>query len=366
MAEATVARTGMAAQDLRFQARSFATTDVAGACARILIVTDAWRPQINGVARTYELLARELPALGIAVDFLTPEGFPTIGLPTYRQIPLALATPRAVAGSIEAARPCIVHIATEGPLGLLARRYCLRAGLPFTTCYHTRYPEYAAARFPLPLVWSYAALRHFHGRSNMTMVATEELKDELKARGFTRLAIWKRGVDVETFATGPRVELPFERPYFLYAGRLAIEKNIEAFLALDLPGTKIIAGDGPAGADLQRRYRKARFLGALGSPTLGALYRSADVFVFPSRTDTFGLVMAEALSAGTPVAAYPSAGARAIFGDHVCGVLDEDLRAAALKALDISRDDARLAGAQHSMKASARSFLANLNAARAG
>lgn len=367
MAQATVQRAGAGPEDLRAEIATSAIparASFANDRERLVIVTDAWRPQINGVARTYEWLARELPALGVTFSFVTPEGFPTVGLPTYRQIRLALASPAAVARSIDAARPSTVHIATEGPLGLLARRHCLRTGLPFTTCYHTRYPEYAAARFPLPLSWSYAALRRFHRAARATMVATPELKAELASRGFEHLAIWRRGVDVGTFALGPAAVLPFQRPYFLYAGRLAVEKNVEAFLALDLPGTKIVAGDGPQRAELQRRFPDARFLGALGSSTLGALYRAADVFVFPSRTDTFGLVMAEALAAGTPVAAYPSAGAHAIFGGHKCGVLDEDLRKAALEALDISRDVARAAGAEHSMTKSVRIFLAILEAAR--
>jgi len=332
---------------------------------RLLIVTDAWRPQINGVARTYEWLARELPWYGIDLHLLTPEGYRVLPMPSYPGIKLALATPGSVADRIAAADPDIVHIATEGPLGLMARLHCSARGIPFTTCYHTRYPEYISARWPIPQRWTYAALRWFHNGAMATMTATSGLAGELAARGFSRTVLWRRGTDVDTFANGPVAELDLPRPLFLFAGRLAVEKNLEAFLDLDLPGTKLVAGDGPARAALERRYPLAHFLGELASHELGAIYRCADVFVFPSRTDTYGLVMAEALAAGTPVACYPSEGARTIFAGEACGVMSEDLREAALSALAIDRAVCRKVGAIHSLEHSARSFIGILETALA-
>ncbi|MDF2120055.1 glycosyltransferase family 1 protein [Roseiarcaceae bacterium H3SJ34-1] len=331
---------------------------------RLLIVTDAWRPQINGVARTYEWLARELPWYGVDLHLLTPEGYRVLPMPSYPGIKLALATPRSVAKKIAAANPDIVHIATEGPLGLMARLHCSARGIPFTTCYHTRYPEYISARWPIIRPrWTYAALRWFHNGAMATMTATSGLAAELAARGFSRTVLWRRGTDVDTFANGPAAELDLPRPLFLFAGRLAVEKNLEAFLDLDLPGSKLVAGDGPARDALEQRYPDARFLGELPSVELGAIYRCADVFVFPSRTDTYGLVMAEALAAGTPVACYPSEGARAIFAGEACGVMSEDLREAALSALAIDRAVCRRVGAMHSLEHSARSFIGILETA---
>jgi glycosyltransferase involved in cell wall biosynthesis len=330
---------------------------------RLTIVTDAWSPQVNGVVRTYEWLARSLPALGVRLHFLTPEPYATIGLPTYREIRLSLVTPSHIARQIEKSAPDAVHIATEGPLGVLARSYCLAAGIGFTTCYHTRYPEYIAARVPVPLAWSYALLRRFHNLSRATMVATPELLNELTGRGFSGLRLWRRGIDIELFSNAIGSDLPYPRPLFMFAGRIAVEKNIGSFLELKLPGTKIVVGDGPSRIALQRRYPEVKFLGTLESAALASIYRAADVFVFPSRTDTYGLVMAEALAAGTPVAAYPTAGARAIFGQYRCGVLDTDLKRAALAALDIPREIARLAGARHSIHESAASFLKIIKAA---
>jgi glycosyltransferase involved in cell wall biosynthesis len=330
---------------------------------RLLIVTDAWRPQINGVARTYEWLARELPWYDVDLNLLTPEGYRVLPMPSYPGIKLALATPGSVAEKIAAANPDIVHIATEGPLGLMARLHCSARGIPFTTCYHTRYPEYISARWPIPQWWTYAALRWFHNGAMATMTATSGLAGELAARGFSRTVLWRRGTDVDTFANGPMAALDLPRPLFLFAGRLAVEKNLEAFLDLDLPGTKLVAGDGPARASLEQRYPAAHFLGELPSVDLGAVYRCADVFVFPSRTDTYGLVMAEALAAGTPVACYPSEGARTIFAGQACGVISEDLRAAALSALAIDRTVCRRVGARHSLEHSARSFIGILETA---
>ena len=330
---------------------------------RILIATDAYKPQVNGVARTLEWLADEATSLGAEIVMLTPERFRTIPAPSYPALPLALATPATIAREIERHRPDAVHIATEGPIGFLARRHCLATGRPFTTCYHTRFPEYLAARWPIPLSWSYAALRRFHNAAAATMVSTPALKAELESRGFTKLVPWRRGIPLSRFTgdVGPLHEWP--RPAFLYVGRVAVEKNLEAFLDLDLPGSKIIVGDGPARAGFERRYPDAVFMGRLDGVELARAYASADAFVFPSRTDTYGLVMLEAMSAGLPVAAFPVTGPREVIGDSGCGALDNDLRKAARAALDIPRDRCRDFAARHSMRESARGFLDNVAAA---
>lgn len=323
---------------------------------RVLVVSDAWRPQVNGVVRTLEWLGREAPAFGVELIMLTPDQFRSVGMPTYPEIRLSLALPRTVDKRIEAIRPDAIHIATEGPLGYLARLHCLRRGRPFTTCYHTRFPEYIAARAPVPVGWTYAALRRFHNAAEATLVATEALREELAARGFNKLKIWNRGIDVETFSAGVRRDLGLPGPVSLYVGRVAVEKNVEAFLAADLPGAKIVVGDGPARADLARRFPDVRFTGMMSGQELADLYASADVFVFPSRTDTFGLVMLEALAAGTPVAALPVTGPSQVLGDSGCGVLDEDLGAAARRALEIPRDKCRAFASGFAMRESARCF----------
>lgn len=332
---------------------------------RVLVATDAWRPQVNGVVRTLESLADEAPRHGADITVLTPLGFHSLPMPGYREIRLALTTSRAVAERIEAARPDAIHIATEGPIGYWVRRHCLKRGLPFTTCYHTRYPQYLAARAPVPLWASYEALRRFHNASAGTMVATQSLQDELASHGFSRLVRWRRGIDVAAFAGGRPGALDLPRPIFLCVARVAVEKNIAAFLELDLPGSKVIVGDGPARVELQQRFPEARFLGVLSGQALADAYASADAFVFPSLTDTFGLVVLEALAAGLPVAAFPVAGPRDILADSRCGVLDPDLRVAALAALDIPRRRCRAFAAGHSLAASTRSFLDNIRAAQA-
>ena len=323
---------------------------------RLLIVTDAWRPQVNGVVRTYESLASEL-AKRVTLKMLTPEPFRRAPLPTYPEIKIALASPRVVSAFIKSARPDVVHIGTEGPLGFITRQHCRRYGIPFTTCYHTRYPEYIARRFPIPTKWTYALLRTFHGAAARTLVATDELAEELRLRGFSRLTTWRRGIDLTHFVDGPVEALDLPRPIFLYVGRLAVEKNIDDFLKLDLPGSKVVVGGGPERERLQRAYPQAVFLGTQENPKLGALYRAADVFVFPSKTDTYGLVIAEALAAGTPVACYPTSGAREIFGGDACGFMSDSLQHAAMAALGVSRNICRQVGARHAMEASADSFL---------
>lgn len=329
----------------------------------VLVATDAWHPQVNGVVRSFENVAREARALGTPFHFLTPERFRTVALPGYAEIRLALATPRAIAEDIERIAPKYLHIATEGPIGCLARRHALRAGLPFTTSYHTRFPEYLAARLPVPEGWSYAALRRFHNAGNGCMVSTPTLAQDLAARGFTNLLPWGRGVDLDLFRPDRAFRFPFAGPVLLYVGRVAVEKNIEAFLALDVPGTKVVVGDGPARAALERRFPEAHFLGVKTGEALADCYAGADCFVFPSRTDTFGIVLLEAMASGLPVAAYPVMGPIDAVGP--AGVLDEDLAAAVRGALAVPRSMARAHATRFSWRESAIQFLANLKAGSA-
>jgi glycosyltransferase involved in cell wall biosynthesis len=330
---------------------------------RVLIATDAWHPQVNGVVRTLTSLADSATALGVAIDFLTPEGFPSIALPTYASLRVALPSRRDVARRIESAKPDAIHIATEGPIGFAARAYCRRRRLPFTTSYTTRFPEYIAARAPIPASLSYAVLRRFHGSAALTMVSTLSLMEELHARGFRNLRMWTRGVDTGLFAPERVAQLDLLRPIFLTAGRVAVEKNLEAFLSLDLPGSKVVIGDGPQETELRRRFPDARFLGLREGSELAGLIAAADVFVFPSRTDTFGVVQLEALACGVPVAAFPVTGPKDVIGGHPVGVLDEDLRAACLGALNVSRKACRAFALTRSWTASARQFIGHLNEA---
>lgn len=327
---------------------------------RVLVATDAFRPQVNGVVRTLEHLAHELPALGVEVAFLTPQHFRTLPLPFYREIRLALASTDAVSREIVAARPDAVHIATEGPIGWAARRACRALGIPFTSSFHTRFPEYLSARIPLPLRWGYGVLRAFHNASACTMVGSAMLEAELHSRGFIRLARWSLGVDTSLFRPRPERALSFRDPVFLFVGRLAAEKNVDQFLRLDLPGSKVVVGDGPQRAALQARYPRAHFLGTRTGEALVEAYTSADVLVFPSLTDTFGLVMLEALACGVPVAAFPVMGPRDVIGNSGCGRLDWDLRRAALAALTISPERCRAHALNFTWQASAHQFLVNV------
>ncbi len=338
---------------------------------RVLVATDAWHPQVNGVVRTLSTLAATAPRLGAEVSFLTHEGFRTFPLPTYADIRCALPAPWTIARRIEALKPDAIHIATEGTIGHAVRRYCIRRGIAFTTSFHTRLPEYVAARAPIPeaLVWNW--LRRFHGHAERVMVSTRSLMAELSGRGFGNPVLWPRGVDGEIFA--PRkaaaemlTALDLPRPIFLTVGRVAVEKNIEAFLSLDLPGTKVVVGDGPMRQELMQRFPDAVFLGERHHDELAAIYSAADVFVFPSRTDTFGLVMLEALSCGVPVAAYPVPGPLDVIGDAPVGVLDQDLQTAALRALTIDRDACRVFAARMTWDRCARMFLDNLALLRRG
>ena len=327
---------------------------------RILIVSDAWRPQVNGVVRTIAATVHELKRMGHAVDVVGPERFRTFPCPTYPEIRLAWRPRSGLAAAIEAFRPDAIHIATEGPLGMAARALCLERRVGFTTAYHTQFPEYVHARMRMPLAWTYAILRRFHAPSTALMVATPSLERTLAARGFTNLKRWTRGVDVELFRPRKKDIYTDPRPISLYAGRVAIEKNIEAFLSLDLPGTKVVIGRGPALDKLRQAYPKVRFLGFLDNGTLAAHFAAADVFVFPSRTDTFGLVLLEALASGVPVAAFPVTGPVDVIGDSGVGVLDEDLGVAARKALAIDPDLCRRHALAYSWEAAARQFLSNL------
>jgi glycosyltransferase involved in cell wall biosynthesis len=329
---------------------------------RILIATDAWHPQVNGVVRTLTSLARSASALGAEIDFLTPDGFPSFGVPTYPGLRIALPNRREIAARIEAVSPDAIHIATEGPIGWAVRAYCRRRKLAFTTSYTTRFPEYIAVRSIVPATLSYAVLRHFHAAAAMTMVATASLRQELGARGFRKLGTWTRGVDTDLFTPNDAAELDLPRPIFMTVGRVAVEKNLEAFLSLDLPGSKIVIGDGPQKAELERRYPKARFLGEKTGKDLPFHLAAADVFVFPSRTDTFGVVQLEALACGTPVAAFPVTGPLDVIADHPVGALDSDLRSACIRALGVSRETCRSFALERSWENSARQFIGNLSA----
>jgi glycosyltransferase involved in cell wall biosynthesis len=331
---------------------------------RILIATDAWHPQVNGVVRTLTALGSELRKLGVALDFLTPDGMRTVALPSYPEIRLAISSPRQIERRIADIRPDVVHIATEGPIGHLVRHHCIRRNRPFTTSFHTRLAEYAAARWPVPEGLTWRWLRWFHNAGCATMAATPSLAAELQRRGFRKVAPWPRGVETELFRPRPS-DLGLRRPVFLSVGRLAVEKNIEAFLSLDLPGTKVVVGNGPARAELTSRFPDAVFLGEKSGDELAAIYAAADVFVFPSRTDTFGLVLLEALSSGVPIAGFPVAATRDVVGDAPVAVLDEDLRKACLQSLTLSRHSCRAYARTMTWEASARRFLANLASASA-
>ena len=323
---------------------------------RILVATDAWHPQVNGVVRTLTMVAEAAKAFGTEFSFLTPQSFRTVAMPSYRDLRVALPRPARIARLIAEARPDSIHIATEGPIGLLARRYCRKHDLPFTTSFHTRFPDYVSARAPIPEAWVWATLRWFHGPSKAVLAATPALTNELRERGFRDVVLWPRGVDSSLFR--PReADLCLPKPVFLCVGRVAVEKNLDAFLALDLPGTKVIVGDGPARPALAHKYPQAVFLGQLQGEALAQVYAGADVFVFPSRTDTFGLVLLEALASGLPVAAFPVCGPRDVIGTAPVGVLDEDLRTACLGALNISRRTCVEFAAKYTWEACARAFV---------
>ena len=328
--------------------------------ARALIVSDAWHPQINGVVRTIEWMVKEAPKFGVDLQVLGPARFRTMPMPSYPEIRLALAHPRSIRRAIRAEAPRAIHIATEGPLGTVARRFCLRHNLGFTTSYHTRFPEYVAARVPVPESWSYAYMRRFHNAASGVMVATPSLEKELKGRGFKNLVRWSRGVDLDRYYPRKAVTLPYPGPIFVYVGRVAVEKNLDAFLRLDLPGTKLIVGGGPALETLKASYPDAVFVGPKLGEELAEFYAGSDVFVFPSLTDTFGIVLLEALASGLPVAAFPITGPIDVVTDPKVGVLSNDLREAALTALTLKREDCVAFAQNYSWYESAKAFFTHL------
>lgn len=328
---------------------------------KVLIVTDAWAPQVNGVVRTLEMLGRDLRALGHEVRYATPEGRFTVPMPTYPEIRLSVLPRKSLEREIRGYAPDAIHIATEGTLGLAARAICRKYGIPFTTSFHTRFPEYVNARFRfISEARVYRFLRWFHAPATAMMVATQSLRQELERHGFRNTRIWSRGVDVDRFHPIADASFPWPRPIWLYVGRVAVEKNIEAFLALDLPGTKVIVGDGPARASLEQQYPDAKFVGQKIGDDLVHAYAASDVFVFPSRTDTFGLVLLEALACGTPVAAYPVQGPLDVVGGSEVAALDEDLASACRTALTLNRDVCRAYALKRSWATCTQQFLSNL------
>jgi glycosyltransferase involved in cell wall biosynthesis len=323
--------------------------------SRITIISDAWHPQINGVVRSIVETNRQLAALGHQVTMITPQDFASVACPTYPDIRLSLAWPGKVAKLIKASRPDYLHIATEGPIGLMARRYCRRHKLAFTTSFHTRFPEYVAARAPVPLSWLYGFMRWFHNGGQTCMVATPSLEAELRAKGFNHLRRWSRGIDLSRFYPRPKSDRPYglQRPIFISIGRLAPEKNLEAFLALDLPGRKLVVGDGPSRAQLQADYPEVYFTGTLEGDALAEAYSEADVFVFPSVTDTFGNVILEALASGVDIITFESK----------AGALNTDLRKACLDALSCQPSDALRHAQNFTWENATKQFVSNTTSA---
>jgi glycosyltransferase involved in cell wall biosynthesis len=327
---------------------------------KIAIVTDAWRPQTNGVVKTLGTTADGLRALGHDVTFIEPNQFTTFPCPTYPEIRLAWLPYGRLSSLLEDFGPDAIHIATEGTLGGAARKWCLRRGFPFTTSYHTQFPEYVRARVPIPLSVSYAHLRRFHAAAARTMVATPAMQQLLESRGFRNIVRWTRGVDVNLFKPREKSYLRLPRPIATYVGRVAIEKNIEAFLRLELPGTKLVVGDGPARAELEAKYPAAKFVGFKYREELASHVAASDVFVFPSRTDTFGLVLLEAMACGVPVAAYPVTGPIDVVTQGVTGELSEDLRGAVLAALKLDPAQCRAYALTNTWENATRQFLSHL------
>jgi glycosyltransferase involved in cell wall biosynthesis len=327
---------------------------------KIAIVTDAWHPQINGVVTSLGHTVKNLEKLGYQIEIINPSQFRTISCPSYPEISLALTTPAAMYRKLAAFGPHSIHIATEGPLGWAARAVCLRQKFPFTTSYHTRFPEYLRLRLPVPLSFSYSVMRRFHHPASRVMVSTPALREELQNRGFSNVVLWSRGVDTAVFQTGPKDFLDAPRPIFLSMGRVAVEKNLESFLSLDLPGTKYVVGDGPVRDELSRKYPEVKFVGFRQGAELASYVAASDVFVFPSLTDTFGVVLLEAMACGVPVAAFPVSGPESVVINGLNGYLDHDLRLAALKALSVPADSCRSFAKQASWETCSRQFVDNL------
>ncbi|MEQ8772581.1 MAG: glycosyltransferase family 1 protein [Erythrobacter sp.] len=328
----------------------------------IAIITDAWFPQTNGVVRTLSTTCDVLRGWGHEVTVISPEQYRSVPAPTYPEIRLAITAPGSVGRQLARIAPEAVHIATEGPLGFAARRYCLNRKVPFTTAYHTQFPDYIARRTGLPASAFWPYIRWFHRPAQRIMVATETIRAQLREQGLTQLTHWSRGVDLACFtpdAPPPPEYETLDGPILLYVGRVAVEKNIEAFLACDYPGTKVVVGDGPAKAALEAKFPETLFLGKRMGRDLAGCYAGADVFVFPSRTDTFGLVMIEALACGTPVAAYPEPGPLDILTDDV-GAMGDDLARAIDAARYCDRAHCAAHGASYSWEAATRQFLSGL------
>ena len=330
---------------------------------RVLVATDAWRPQVNGVVRTYERLADQLAEFGVELVFLTPADFNTIPCPTYPEIRLAIPGYHFIIERLGVIEPDAVHIATEGPIGWMARRYCMQRNIPFTTAFHTRFPEYLSGRFGVPASWIYAIQRRFHNAGAGMMVASQSLTTELEGRGFERVLPWTRGVDTELFRPRDCRIFGSDKPVFLYVGRVAIEKNIEAFLKLELDGRKVVVGTGPMLSELEQRYPDVIFTGKRIGEDLAEAYASADVFVFPSLTDTFGIVLIEAMASGLPVAAFPVTGPIDNVTNGVTGFLDDDLAKAARLALHLDRTAVRAHGQSYSWENAGRLFMSNIESA---
>jgi glycosyltransferase involved in cell wall biosynthesis len=337
---------------------------------KIAIVSDAWFPQVNGVVRTLDTTRHELLKLGHDVMMITPDLFRTVPMPTYPEIRLAVLPRRRLRQMLAEFQPDAIHIATEGPLGWAARGVCLKADLSFTTAFHTRFAEYIAARFNVPLSWGYAMLRRFHKPADRVMAATESLRRELEERGFGRTALFSRGVDMAVFRPQEKTAMDMLRPVYTYVGRVAVEKNLEAFVSLDLPGTKVVVGDGPQLDELRKAYPEVVFTGVKQGEELARYYAQSDVFVFPSRTDTFGLVILEALACGVPVAAYPVPGPLDVLGERAMrgdsadrgavGCLSEDLATAIAGALRLDRAACLDFAEAFSWEACTRQFVENL------
>jgi glycosyltransferase involved in cell wall biosynthesis len=328
---------------------------------RIAVITDAWTPQVNGVVRTLTQTGIELEREGHVVRHIGPDSFNSLPCPTYPEIRLAVLPRRKLARELDAFQPDTLHVATEGPLGQAARSICRERGWSFTTSYHTQFPQYLRLRAPIPVSWTYAWLRRFHGDGKRTLVPTAGVKRELEERGFGNVALWGRGVDTVRFAPGDRSafgDLP--RPICLYVGRVAVEKNVDAFLDAKLPGSKVVVGAGPDLERLQRQHPAVTFTGYRDNGALAACYRAADVFVFPSLTDTFGLVMLEALASGVPVAAYPVTGPIDVIVDGVTGALEPDLARAVERALLLDPAVCRAAALRTSWNSIAREFAEHL------
>ncbi len=309
---------------------------------KIALLTDAWAPQVNGVVRTWQQVIKECEKLGHTVEVVHPALFKTFGAPKYPEIRLAIAPGKKTRRILDEFKPDVIHIATEGPIGRTARKYCLKKKLPFTTSYHTQFPHYLKAYFGIPPALTYRFIRWFHGKAEATLAPTQTVVDQLHANGLPKAKTWSRGADTEMFQPYEKTLYgDLERPIFLYAGRVAVEKNIEAFLKLDLPGSMVVVGDGPVREKLQKQFPHVHWMGYQHGEDLGRHYASADVFVFPSLTDTFGVVMLEANACGLPVAAYPVTGPIDVVKQGVTGMLDDDLAQAAKACLDLNPEDCR-------------------------